>query len=65
MSTNLDRFSQGPPDRVAREVELVTQCEVCNRNIYPGDEYYSCDYGDCCADVDCLVALVGAELWEA
>lgn len=65
MSANLDRFAQGLPDLVGREVEPVTRCEACGEPIYPGDEYYRTEYGDCCAETECLVKLTRAELREA
>jgi len=65
MQVSMSRFAQGLPDTVGQDAQHVTQCEVCGAEIFPGDWFYSTDYGDCCEETECLVKLVGAELKEA
>lgn len=65
MQVSLDRFAQGLPDSVGQDAQPVMQCEVCGRDIYPGDGYYDTDQGLCCESEVCLAKLAGAVLKTA
>jgi len=57
---NLDRFSQGLPD--PQDAEVMTYCEGCGGEIYPGEDVY-CVNGDIIhAEWECLVQYIDPEV---
>jgi len=59
-SMNLDRFSQGIPD--PQDAEVMTYCEGCGGEIYPGEDVY-CVNGDIIhAEWECLVQYIDPEV---
>lgn len=62
---SLDRFAQGPADTVGDEPQAWAVCEMCRREIFPGDSYYDVEGIICCDDVGCALEAAGAKLKEA
>ncbi len=64
---SLDRFAYGPRD--PQDVEPVTFCPACGREVYPLDEVYSLDgylihaEGTCLADYFHLTPVEARDAW--
>ncbi len=60
MAVNLDRFSQGLPDK--QDAKVMAECEACGGEIYEGEEVYMVNGEILHADLDCLKSFVNPDL---